>query len=119
MNPKGPGYFTARRGTIHHHYSVVLGSPPLEDEDGTDLWGGVGGVNAEIGTFQAPFAARVTNGALLVMYLKGAPWSLGGGGRHGRPATCREEAKNLFFALLGVCAPGHVKLDPGVFSPPT
>jgi len=29
-------------------YSVVLGSPPPEDEDGADLWGGVGGVNAEI-----------------------------------------------------------------------
>ena len=48
MNPKGPGYSTARRGTIHHHYSVVLGSPPPEDEDGADLWGGTGGVNAEI-----------------------------------------------------------------------
>ena len=32
-----------------------------------------------------PFAARVTNGATLVMYLKGAPCALGGGGRHGRP----------------------------------
>jgi len=27
---------------------VVLGSPPPEDEDGTDLWGGVGGVNEEV-----------------------------------------------------------------------
>ena len=27
---------------------MVLGSPPPEDEDGADLWGGVGGVNAEI-----------------------------------------------------------------------
>ena len=41
---------------------------------------------AEVGTFRAPFAARVTNGAILVMYLKGAPCTLGGGGLYGRPS---------------------------------
>ena len=47
-NLKGPGLSTARRDAIHYYYAVVLGSPPPEDEDGADLWGGVGGVNAEI-----------------------------------------------------------------------
>jgi len=47
-NLKGPGLSTARRDAIHYYYSVVLGSPPPEDENGADLWGGVGGVNAEI-----------------------------------------------------------------------
>ena len=49
----------------------------------------------QIGPFHAPFAARVTNGAILVMYLKGAPCVLGGGGRYGRPrGTGREEEKS-------------------------
>ena len=38
-----------------------------------------------VGTFRAPFAARVTNGAVLVMYLKDAPCALGGRGLYGRP----------------------------------
>jgi len=47
-NLKGPGLSTARRNAVHYFYAVVLGSPPPVDENGADLWGGVGGVNAEI-----------------------------------------------------------------------
>ena len=42
---------------------------------------------AVVGTFHAPFAARVANGATLVVYLKGARCALGNGGRHGRPRS--------------------------------
>ena len=45
---KGPRLYTAHRDATHYYYSVVLGLPPPEDDDGADLWGGVGGVGAEI-----------------------------------------------------------------------
>ena len=87
-----------------------------------------------VGTFHAPFAARVTNGAILVMYLKGAPCALGGGGRHGRPiyalllspspsplvASSRPPPLSLLFFLLLLSADACLALFrvcPPFFSP--
>jgi len=47
-NLRDPGLSTAHRNAVHCYYAVVLRSPPPVDENGADLWGGVGGVNAEI-----------------------------------------------------------------------
>ena len=73
----------------------------------------------EVGTFHAPFAARVTNGAILVMYLKGAPCALGGGGRYGRSRghMPRGGQKPVFRSAKGEHA--KVRLArPRCFQPP-
>ena len=80
-NLKGPGPSTARRDAIHYHYSVVLGSPPPEDE-----WKLVGDLpKLFLGLDSHGFAdldAAVTlNFSLAMYYPKGhamrAKWNLG------------------------------------------
>ena len=80
-NLKGPGPSTARRDAIHYHYSVVLGSPPPEDE-----WKLVGDLpKLFLGLDShgfADFDAAVTlNCSLATYYPKGhamrAKWNLG------------------------------------------
>ena len=80
-NLKGPGPSTARRDAIHYHYSVVLGSPPPEDE-----WKLVGdlpklllGLDSHV--FTGLDAAVTLNCSLVTYYPKGqamrAKWNLG------------------------------------------
>ena len=74
-----------------------------------------------VATFHAPFAARVTNGVILVMYLKGAPCALGGGGRYGWPrghmhlkgrfqSICTRSLKAYLLAGLGFHTPAPLGL---------
>ena len=63
-------------------------------------------VDGSRGALHAPFGALVTDGALLVVYLKGARCALGNGGRHGRPRGHRPRGgqKPAFRSARGVRA---------------